>query len=190
MVVHFHLARILPVSISVSVVLLLAVSAAPVRAGHDLTHPAAVAATAPENASESATQATGQSADHAGALFQRPAAIKIKKDAKLYITSRRVPKNDPLLELYNTDRSHGGRVQPRSAAAATVPGLLSIANQVHRDQGQNNRAYSLADAMRDAIWRKETAARLKALTAVPSACVGGGDTAAKAVPPISLDATC
>ncbi len=190
MVVRFSLVWIFPVSLSVSVVLSLAVIAASVRAGHDPTHPAADSTTAPASAAELAAQATGQAASRAATLFQRGARIKIKKDANVYITSRSVPKNDPLLEAYSTDRPDGGRVQARSGAAATVPGLLGIANQVHRAQGHDDQAYSLADAMRDAIWRKRTAARLKALTTVPSACVGSGDTAAESVPPIDLDATC
>ena len=43
-----------------------------------------------------------------------------------------------------------------------MPGRLGIASQAHRGRepdGQYDQAYSLADAMRDAIWRKNTAAR-------------------------------
>jgi hypothetical protein len=74
--------------------------------------------------------------------------------------------------------------------AATVLGLLAIANQFNRAQVQNDRAYSLADAMRDAIWRKNTAARLKSLTTAQNACAGEGYTAARSVPLFGLDSTC
>ena len=69
-------------------------------------------------------------------------------------------------------------------------GLLGIANQAHRAQdpnGQNAQAYSLADAMRDAIWRKNTAARLKSLTASQNACADG---TAGSAPSIGLVASC
>ena len=71
-----------------------------------------------------------------------------------------------------------------------MPGLLGIANQAHRAQdpnGQNAQAYSLADAMRDAIWRKNTAARLKSLTLSQSACADGG---ARKTPSIGLISSC
>ena len=57
-----------------------------------------------------------------------------------------------------------------------MPGPLGIANLAQRGlepDGQNDQAYSLADAMRDAIWRKNTAARLKSLTTSQSACADG-----------------
>ncbi len=57
-----------------------------------------------------------------------------------------------------------------------MPGLLGIASQAHRGRepdGQNDHAYFLADAMPDAIWRKNTAARLKSLTTSRSACAEG-----------------
>ena len=71
-----------------------------------------------------------------------------------------------------------------------MPGLLGIANQAHRAQdpnGRNAQAYSLADAMRDAIWRKQTAARLKSLTLPQSACADG---ATRKAPSIGLVASC
>ena len=57
-----------------------------------------------------------------------------------------------------------------------MPGLLGIANQASRAQnpnGRNAQAYSLADAMRDAIWRKQTMAKLNSLTTSMSACAKG-----------------
>ncbi len=73
-----------------------------------------------------------------------------------------------------------------------MPGLLGIAAQAQRSQGggQGYPAYSLADAMRDAIWRKNTAARLKSLTTAQNACAEGmGDTATR-TPSIGLVAGC
>ena len=70
-----------------------------------------------------------------------------------------------------------------------VPGLLGIANQTIRGRdpnAQNNQAYSLADAMRDAIWRKTTAARLRSLTTSLSACA---ESAVK-TPSIGLATVC
>lgn len=206
MAVHSSLERLCPVFLLASVVLSLAVITAPARAGHYQTHPTVDSTTATVSAADLTAQAIGQAtgraatqnqaksssqaSTRAAALFHRGAKINVNKDAYLYITSRSIPKNAPLLEEYSTGRPNGGRVQARSGEAATVPGLLGIATQVHRAQDQNSQAYSLADAMRDAIWRKRTAARLKALTIVSSACVGSGDTATKRVPPIDLDATC
>ncbi|MEE8499022.1 MAG: hypothetical protein V3S27_00510, partial [Kiloniellales bacterium] len=126
----------------------------------------------------------------AALLFKNGAEIKIKKDANLYITARNIPENDRFLEAYNADRPNGGRVQTRAGEATAVPGLLGIANQAHRAQdpnGRNAQAYSLADAMRDAIWRKNTAARLKSLTTSQSACADG--TAGR-TPSIGLIASC
>ncbi len=136
-----------------------------------------------------AAKAGSISVRSAAALFQSGAEIKVRKDANLYITSRNIPENDRLLEAYSVDRPNGGRVQTRLGEAAALPGLLSIAAQAQRSQagGQGNPAYSLADAMRDAIWRKNTAARLKSLTASQSACANGS---AGRTPSIGLLAGC
>ncbi len=56
--------------------------------------------------------------------------------------------------------------------------------------GQDNPAYSRADAMRDAIWRKETAARLKSLTTAQNTCAEGTGDTAKRAPSIGLVASC
>ncbi len=126
----------------------------------------------------------------AATLFKKGAEIRVKKDANLYITSRNIPENDRLLDAYNADRPDAGRAQAKAGEAAAVPGLLGIANQTVRGRdrnGQNNQAYSLADAMRDAIWRKTTAARLRSLTTSMSACAKG---AVKKTPSIGLAAVC
>ncbi len=71
-----------------------------------------------------------------------------------------------------------------------MPGLLGIDNQTIRVRdrnGKNNQAYSLADSMRDAIWRKTTAARLRSLTTSLSACAEG---AVKKTPSIGLATVC
>ena len=163
------------VSLAVSLAITVAVSlgaAEPARAGHFLTHPAEAASS------------------RAATLFQRGTEIKIRKDANVYITARNIPENDRFLEAYNADRPNNGRVQTQFGEASAVPGLLSIANQAHRAQdpnGRNAQAYSLADAMRDAIWRKTTAARLKALTTSQSACADGSSGKA---PSIGLTTSC
>ncbi len=211
MALHFFSGRILPKSLAaslvVSLVAFLVVSfgaAEPARAGHFLTHPAGVpivtsagpsaAMLAAQVAAQAGTRSAAQNAAKASAraatLFKNGTEIKIKKDANLYITSRNIPENDRFLEAYNADRRNGGRVQTRLGEAAAVPGLLGIANQAHRAQdpnGRNAQAYSLADAMRDAIWRKNTAARLKSLTLSQSVCASGG---AKRSPSIGLVASC
>ena len=129
-----------------------------------------------------AAKAGSIAARSAATLFKNGTEIKIKRDANVYITAPNIPKNDRLLEAYNADRPNRGRVQTRLGEATAVPGLLGIANQAHRAQdpdGRNAQAYSLADAMRDAIWRKNTAARLKSLTAAQNACAkdAGGTSA-------------
>ncbi len=174
------LARSLAISIIISLVAFLAVSigaAGPVRADPIVT--------------QEAVQPAGASAGSSAApLFQRGTEIKIRKDANVYITSRNIPENDRFLEAYNADRPNNGRVQTRVGEASAVPGLLGNANPAHRAQdpnGQNAQAYSLADAMRDAIWRKNTAARLKSLTAAQNACASG---TAKRTPSIGLVASC
>jgi hypothetical protein len=137
--------------------------------------------------------AAGSNTAHSVAtLFKNGTEIKIRKDASVYITARNIPENDRLLETYSTERSNGGRVQTRLGEATAVPGLLSIAAQAHRTQSgsQGTPAYSLADAMRDAIWRKNTAARLKSLTTAQNACAVGAGGIAKDAPSIGLAARC
>ncbi len=161
---------------------------APALAAAKVEPASAVAMTLPVRAPRPANAET--TARSARALFERGTEIKLKKDANLYITARNIPENDRLLEAYNADRPNGGRVQTRAGEAAAVPGLLGIANQAYRAQdpnGQNDQTYTLADAMRDAIWRKNTAARLKSLTLSHSACADG---VARKIPSIGLIASC
>ena len=57
-------------------------------------------------------------------------------------------------------------IQAAKRNGNAAPGLFGIATQAYRIQsapGAANKAYTLADAMRDAIWRKKTAAKLKTL---------------------------
>ncbi len=194
------LSKFLAASLVGSLVAFLALSIgaeAPARAGHFLTHPAEVpivtsaGPSAATLAAQAAVQAgTRSAAQNAATLFKNGAEIKIRKDANLYITARNIPENDRLLEAYNADRPNGGRVQTKAGEAAALPGLLGIANQARRAQdpdGQNAQAYSLADAMRDAIWRKNTAALLKSMTTSQSACADGSTRKA---PSIGLVASC
>ncbi len=109
---------------------------------------------------------TGTTARSDRTLFERGAKIelKAKKDANVYITSRNIPDSDRLLEAYSADQA---------AKGSSAPGLLDIASQAYRTQasaGSANKAYSLADAMRDAVWRKKTAAKLKTLMTARNTC--------------------
>ena len=197
MAAKLKIRRILSASLAISLVVTLAVlfdATAPAQAGHFLTHPAGTAPSAPSLAAQTralnATQNAAAASSEAATLFKNGAEIEIKKDAKIYLTPRSIPDNDRFLKAYNAERPDGGRAQAKAGEAAAVPGLLGIANQAHRGRdpnGQNNQAYSLADAMRDAIWRKTTAARLKALTTSQSTCAGGAGTKS---PSIGLIATC
>ncbi len=175
MAVHLRFGRILPVFLLVLIGL-----TGTARAGHFLTHPAA----APQGAAapQAAVQAPQAKATRdAGTLFEKGKEIKIKRDAKVTITPQNIPKGDRFLKAYSADQAPG---------ASTAPGLLGIATQAYRTQasaGTANKAYSLADAMRDAVWRKKTAAKLKSMTTSQSACAGGS---AKKAPSIGLVATC
>ncbi len=176
MAVHLWFGRVL--SIFLLVLLALAGTA---RAGHFLTHPAAAP---PGAAVPQTTAATPQAAvpvRDAKALFQKGKEIKIKRDANVYITPGNIPKNDRFLKAYSADQA---------AKGSSAPGLLGIATQAYRTQasaGTANKAYSLADAMRDAVWRKNTAAKLKSLMSTQRACAEGADGTA---PSIGLGVIC
>ncbi len=184
MAVHLFSGRILSKSLAASLVVSLAVSFAttePTRAGHVLTHRASTPVAEP---------AGPIAVSRAATLFKKGAGIDYKNDANIYLTPRNIPENDQFLGAYKADWSISGRAQSRLGEASALPGLLDIANQVHRAQdsnGLNDQAYYLADAMRDAIWRKNTANRLKALTLSQSACAGG---VARKAPSIGLPAGC
>ncbi len=153
MAVHFWIGRVL--SVTLLVLLGLAGTA---RADHYLTHPAAT------------PQAIAAAAErNAKMLFERGTEVKVKRDANVYITPRNIPKNDRFLKAYSTDRATAG---------VSVPGLLGIATQAYRTQSMPytaKKTYSLADAMRDAVWRKQTSAKLKGLMSTQRAC-GADDT--------------
>ncbi len=184
MAVHLFSGRILYKSLAASLVVSLAVSFAttePARAGHVLTH----------RASTPVGEPAGPIAVSRAAMpFKDGAVINVRKDANIYITARSIPENDRFLEAYKANWSNSARAQSRLGEASALPGLLDIANQAHRAQdsnGLNGQAYYLADAMRDAIWRKNTANRLKALTLSQSACAGG---VARKTPSQGLPAGC
>jgi len=145
------------------------------RAGHFLTHPVAT----PQAIAAAAAR-------DARTLFEKGTEIKIKRDAKVYITPRNIPKGDRFLKAYSADKA------VRSTGIA-APGLLGIATQAYRTQasaGTANQAYSLADAMRDAVWRKTTAAKLKSLMSTQRACAGGANGTRRGAPSIGLGAFC
>ena len=143
----------------------------------------------PKRAPRAARSPASIAARNAATLFQSGAEIRVEKDASVYIGARNIPENDSLLAAYSAEAPKGGRVEARRGAATAMPGLPGIADQAQRNRrgSQANTAYSLAEAMRDAIWRKNTAARLKALTTSQSACAGGAGTKS---PSIGLIATC
>jgi len=191
MAAHLFLGRFL--SVFLLVLLGLAGTA---RADHFLTHPAAtpqgaavpqVAEATPQAvaAGPQAVKAAATARD-ARTLFEKGKEIKIKRDAKVYITPRNIPKNDRFLKSYSADKA------VRSTGTA-VPGLLDIATETYRTQGAAgtaNQAYSLADAMRDAVWRKTTAAKLKSLMSTQRACAGGANGTSRGAPSIGLGAFC
>lgn len=82
-------------------------------------------------------------------------------DARVYVTPSHIRKDD-LLQAYSADKA-----AREAAKGAPTPGLLDIATQTYRTQkraaGGSKASYSLADAMREAVWRKNTAAKLKDL---------------------------
>jgi hypothetical protein len=146
----------------------------------------------PKRAPRAATADTKAAPQNAATLFQSGTAIRVQKDASVLITARNIPDNDRLLEAYSAERPNSGRVETRLGEATALPGLLGIAAQAQRTQsgGPGDPAYSLADAMRDAIWRKNTAARLKSLTTAQNACAEGVGGLAKTAPSIGLAARC
>ena len=153
MAVHFWFGRVLSV-----ILLVLLGLAGTARADHFLTHPAAT----PQAVKAAAAR-------DAGMLFEKGKEVKIKRDANVYITPRKIPKNDRFLKAYSADRA---------ATGTSVPGLLGIATQAYRTQSAPytaKKTYSLADAMRDAVWRKQTSAKLKGLMSTQRAC-GADDT--------------
>ncbi len=158
MAVHLWFGRVL--SVFVLVLLVLFGLAGEARAGHFLTHPAATlqGAAVPQSvAARPQAVRVAAAARDAKALFQKGQEIKVKRDANVYITPQNIPKNDRFLKAYSVDKS---------AKGTCTPGPLGIASQTYRTQasaGTANKAYSLADAMRDAVWRKNTAAKLKSL---------------------------
>ncbi len=169
MAVHLWFGRVLSVSL-----LVLFGLAGTARADHYLTHPAAT------------QQAVGVAAEarDAKGLFEKWKEVKARRDASIYITPGNIPKNDRFLKAYSTDRVVQG---------ASAPGLLGIAAQAYRIQGAAgtaNKAYSLADAMRDAVWRKKTAAMLESLTTTQSACAKGAGDTSRGTPSIGLGAIC
>jgi len=166
MAVHLWFGRILSVSL-----LVLFGLAGTARADHVLTHPATT------------QQAVAVERD-AKRLFEKWKEAKVRRDASIYITPRNIPKDDLFLGAYSTDREIEG---------ISAPGLLGIAAQAYRVQGAAgtaNKAYSLADAMRDAVWRKKTAAMLESLTTTQSACARGAGDTSRGTPSIGLGAIC
>ncbi len=126
--------------------------------------------------------------NHVATLFEKGVEIKFKRDASVYLTPRNIPKNDRFLKTYDADNA------ARNGANA-APGLLGIAAQTYRTQGgagaAENKAYSLADAMYDAVWRKNTSAKLDILMSQRRPlCANDAENSAAATPSIGLRITC
>jgi hypothetical protein len=154
-----------------------------VSLGGDARAPASGPAT---SRSKAVPQASKTAARAAKKLFEKGKEIKIKRDANVYLTPRNIPKNDRYLKAYDADTA-------AESNANVAPGLLGIATQTYRTQssaGTVNKAYSLADAMRDAVWRKKTAAKLKTLMSERKTCADGEDGATRAKPSIGLGNSC
>jgi hypothetical protein len=152
----FSLGRALGIAL-----LLLGATGGTTLADHFLTHPAAQKAAAPKPAGTAAVAKPGAALTFPGIESGR-IKPKPKFDANVYLTPENVPENDELLKAYATDRAP----QANGDGVAT-PGLLGIAAQAYRAQRPAKKGmkstYSLADAMRDAVWRKKTAAKLRRL---------------------------
>ncbi len=130
----------------------------------------------------------GSRASRIATLFERGVEIKVKQGASVYPTPRNIPKNDRFLKTYDADNA------ARNGANA-APGLLGIAAQTYRTQGgagaAENKTYSLADAMHDAVWRKNTAAKLKILMSQRRPlCANDAENSATSTPSIGLRTTC
>ncbi len=169
MAVHLWFGRVLS-----AFLLVLLGLAGEARAGHFLTHPAA----APQAVAATPQVVKAAAARDAKKLFEKGKEIKIKRDANVYITPRNIPKNDRFLKAYDADKAAKNNVN-------AAPGLLGIATQTYRTQssaGTVNKAYSLADAMRAAVWRKNTAAKLKSLMSTQRACAEGADDTSRSAP--------
>jgi hypothetical protein len=144
-----------------------------VRADHFLTHPAAPDAQTP-NARKSTQVAPSHTKTRqrtAEELFESGIEVDSSRDANVYITPRNIPKNDRFLKAYSANKA-----RQKETGGITTPGLLSIAAQTYRvnDRTNGKRAYTLADAMRDTIWRKNTSAKLKTLLTFHSAVCASG----------------
>ncbi len=127
-------------------------------------------------------------ASRVATLFKKGVEIKFKRDASVYITPRNIPKNDRFLKAYDANNA------ARNGANA-APGLLGIAAKTYRTQGgagaAENKAYSLADAMHNAVWRKNTAAKLKILMSQRRPlCANDAENSAASTPSIGLRTTC
>ncbi len=149
MAVQLTIGRTISAALAISLVVTSAVffdAAAPVQAGHFLTHPAGTPAepNAPSLAALAAGQADVRSVSQvraqsapgasggAATLFEEGFEINVERDASVYITSRNIPEDDRLLEAYSADTPDGGRVRARAGEATVAPGLLGIATQAER----------------------------------------------------------
>ncbi|HSS65440.1 MAG TPA: hypothetical protein VLS27_13475 [Gammaproteobacteria bacterium] len=162
------------------------VPAGPAAGEHFLTHPAArQQAAIPDRAVRISTVTEGKDATSI-VLTTRTTLTGVEApphDAALFIAPSYVPKDDYLLGAYSANDV------TRRVVGLQAPGLRGVAVQAWRaqrngrpiqrkagrlgvanlsdesrdliDDGAEQAVYSLADAMRDAIWRRKTAAKLR-----------------------------
>ena len=116
----------------------------PAQAAHDPTPPGEQSTQAqlqPQRSADAARVQTAAAEWRTATPFPKlNRTAKAKRDANVTIAPRHVPTGDWLLGAYSTETA------PKAEAAKTA-----------------DATYSLADAMRDAIWRKQTAAMLRSL---------------------------
>ena len=128
----------------------------------------------------------GTTARGARTPFERGAKIKPGKDASIFINARNIPENDRLLQAYSAGEA-------AKSIGRAVPGLLDIAAEIYRAQaaaGTADKAYSLGNAMRDAVWRKETAAKLDTFMTARDTCPEVAEDSGASKPSIRLGNTC
>ena len=132
---------------------------------HGAAHSAASAS--PARIAEGPTHAAKAAPGIGGAVEAAEAAAE--RGAKVLVAPEHVRRNDELLKAYAIKAAPNAKTN-----GVSLPGLLDIAREAQRNQAHAgpDKASSLADAMRHAVWRKKTAAKLKSMfSSHGSSCV-------------------
>ncbi len=147
--------------------------AAPALADHLSTHLPeqgtrhSASSTTPVRTAEGPTHAAKAVPGNSVAVEAAEAAAE--RGAKVLVAPEYILQNDKLLKAYAIKAAPNAK-----ANGVSLPGLLDIAREAHRNQihAGPDEASSLADAMRHAVWRKRTAAKLESMfTPHGSGCV-------------------